>query len=61
MSGPENTTYNVSIFDSNGRLVLTDKVQDVLNLQGLQQGVYTLIFLDLKNSKKFIKKIMTVK
>ena len=53
--------YEVTIFDLQGRIMISKKTRSAIDIQALPQGIYLLEFKDLDSGQKVIEKIIKEK
>ena len=55
---PDNLKYKATLYDFQGRLIISTTNQSVIDIQTLPQGVYIIEIKDLDTGQKVIEKII---
>ena len=58
INAPDNLNYEATIFDLQGRLIISTTNQSVIDVQTLPQGMYLIVIKDLDSGQKVIEKII---
>ena len=58
INAPDNLNYEATIFDLQGRLIISTINQSVIDVQTLPQGMYLIVIKDLDSGQKVIEKII---
>ena len=58
INAPDNLNYEATIFDLQGRLIISTINQSVIDVQTLSQGMYLIVIKDLDSGQKVIEKII---
>ena len=58
INAPDNLNYEATIFDLQGRLIISTINQSVIDVQTLPQGMYLIVIKDLDSGQKVIDKII---